>query len=284
MNYERIYLPLTENHPMRVFGMFSGGASSLRAMLDDPNRGDLYELVGTLTNDPKAFGIEYMETVHIPVEKVSFKKFCRENGLDPSDSPDPNSSISRGGYSEKVIKTIESYQPHIIALSGFMLLMPNSFLQEFNNRVLNVHPADTAILTGPNVERLYVGNLSPTEVAILMGDNQLRRKFVGGNAVYDAVMKGEEYTLSTIFLVRPGKDTGPNIVQSRRFSVDIPQGVPPEEYSKYLQEEMKLEGDGPAYLEALKLLATGRLGIGKDGITVFLDGGPLPYKGVQLSG
>lgn len=97
-------------------------------------------------------------------------------------------------------------------------------------------------------------------------------------------MAGEDYTLSTIFLVRPGKDTGPNIVQSRRFSVDIPQGVPPEEYSKYLQEEMKLEGDGPAYLEALKLLATGRLGIGKDGITVFLDGGPLPYKGVQLSG
>jgi len=106
---------------------------------------------------------------------------------------------------------------------------------------------------------------------------------VGKNAVYDSVMAGEDYTLSTIFLVRPGKDTGPNIVQSRKFLVDIPQSVPPEEYSKDLQEEMKWKGDGPAYLKALELLARGRLGIGEDDITVFLDGRPLPYRGVQLS-
>jgi len=271
MDYEKIYDP--SKNPgklMRVFGLFSGGASSLRAMADDSNRDNLYNLAGTFTNNPGASGIGYMKNAEIPVERLSYRDFCK-NGC------------SREEYFEQVARILEPYDPDIITLSGFMLLIPTFFLRKYWNRILNVHPADLAIMTGHGVDRLDVGKLSPSEVVKLIRFNHLQRKFVGDNAVYDAVMAGEEYTKSTIHIVRAGTDTGPIVVQSREFLVDIPPNITTEDYSSRLQKRMKWGGDGPVYLRTLELLALGRLGIGEDDITILLDGLALPYRGHQLS-
>jgi len=265
---KKIYDP--SKHPgelIRVFGMFSGGASSLRSIVEDPNIGELYNLVGTFTNKPQASGIGHMEDAGIPIETLDYRGFHR----------------NREGYFEEVGRILEQYDPDLIALSGFMLIIPKSFVERYSDRILNVHPADLGIMTGPNIDRLYVGNLSPSEVVILMRDNQLKRKFVGDNAVYDAVMVGEESVNSTIHIVRPGTDTGPIIVQSREFLVDIPPDMSVKEYSGELQNEMKWAGDGPAYLKTLEFLAMQRLGMGEDGLTIFLDGNPLSYMGYQLT-
>ena len=48
-----------------------------------------------------------------------------------------------------------------------------------------------------------------------------------------------------------------------------------------VQEQMKWECDGPAFIKGLELAADGRLAI--EGNTVLLDGKPLPYKGFQLN-
>ncbi len=269
MDYKQIYTP-RPRELMRVFGMFSGGASSLKAMVNDTNRDILYSLVGSFTNNPEASGIEHMGTADVPVEVSDYSDFHRNGG-------------SRKQYFDQVSEIIKPYGPDIIVLSGFMLIIPTQFLREYWNRILNVHPARLELLTGPRVDRLNVGNLSSNGVTGLMEDNHLERKFVGNNPVYDAVMAGEEYTKSTIHAVRPGTDTGPIVVQSREFMVDIPPDMSVEEYSSRLQDQMKWNGDGPAYLKALEFLALGRLGMGEDDITVFLDGRPLPYMGYQLT-
>ncbi len=45
-------------------------------------------------------------------------------------------------YSEnKVLKTLKMAKPHLIVLAGFLLKFPEFILDEFPNKVINIHPA-----------------------------------------------------------------------------------------------------------------------------------------------
>lgn len=164
-------------------------------------------------------------------------------------------------------------------------LNPKKSKDEYRNRILNVHPAPLELLSGPRVDRLDVSGLPPRQVTILAESNRLARKLTGGDAVYDAVAGGEASTRSTIHIVTRDVDQGPILVQSRQFAIDPEARHMPEEnlrsYADDLQERMKREGDGPAYLKALELIAKGRLSVDEE--TVFLDGNyELPYCGFRL--
>jgi hypothetical protein len=75
--------------------------------------------------------------------------------------------------------------------------------------------------------------------------------------------------------------------------IDNEEHLSVEEYAKKLQERMKVEGDGPAYLKALEFLSKGRLAIRHNEMSIvdknlfydelFLDNRILPYCGCRLS-
>jgi phosphoribosylglycinamide formyltransferase-1 len=49
------------------------------------------------------------------------------------------------------------WQPHIIVLAGFMRVLSNSFLSQFPNQVINIHPALPGQLPGTHaIERAFV--------------------------------------------------------------------------------------------------------------------------------
>ncbi len=280
-----------DSSPMRVAVFFSGGASSMRAMLNDPNYPTLYEIVVAFTNKDECSGIAVGEEADIPVVRRSFKKFCQEKGIDPKDFS------QRAVYYEAVIKDLESHAPDIVCLSGFTgpgSIIVEPFLTEYADRILNVHPADLAILASKegadfSVSRIYAGNLSVPQAAVLVSENDLERRYKGEDAVYDAVISGEDYTRSSVHIARKVFDEGPLLVQSQKFAVKR-QWVRAKlsqrnfravrTYADDLQETMKWEGDGPAYLKALELISQGNLALDRD--TVWADGQELPYMGFGL--
>jgi folate-dependent phosphoribosylglycinamide formyltransferase PurN len=280
-----------EGSEMRVAVFFSGGASSVQAMLKDPNYRTLYEIVVGFTNEDECAGMAAAEEAGIPVVHRNFKTFCQEKGIDPKDF------AQRAVYYEAVINDLKPYAPDIVCLSGFTgpgSIIVDPFLTEYADRIINVHPADLAILASKeeadfNVSRLCAGNLLTRQVTLLVGENNLERRYKGEDAVYDAIISGEEYTRSSVHIARKVFDEGPLLVQSKKFPVrkEWVRAKTAQKnfralrkYADDLQETMKWEGDGPAYLKTLELIARGKMAI--DGDTVFVDGQELPYMGFGL--
>ncbi len=270
----KIYNP--KESPMSVVVFFSGGASSLRAMLRDENYGKLYAVSGAFTDRKDAKDRELCAANGIDVEYIGRKKFYEESGLDPK-NPD-----SRRHYYDAVHNQIARFNADVIALSGYMHIVSDPLLEEYQNRVFNVHPADLSILSGLEIERLDVSELMPAEVKKLVELNGLRRKLAGNNAVYDAVViAGEPQTRSTIHIATADFDEGPIVVQSKPFEVAERESIGDiKKYARALQERMKVEGDGPAYIKALEFAARGSLAI-EDGV-VMIDGVALPYCGYRI--
>lgn len=278
-----------ETRKMRVAVFFSGGASSMQAMLKDPNHGVLYEIAAAFTNKDDCPGVGIAREAGIPLVRRNFRKFCEEKGIDSRDLQ------QRSTYYEAVIRDLAPYSPDIVCLSGFTgagSIIVDPFLSEYADRILNVHPADLAILAsrecaGCSVRRLYAGNLPSEQVQFLMADNRLERKYKGEDAVYDAVISGEEYTRSSVHIAREEFDEGPLLVQSKKFPAKkewIEEKIrqrnfrPIRKYADELQETMKWHGDGPAYLKALQLISQGKVAVEES--TVYVEGEKLPYRGL----
>ena len=279
---------MTTYKPLRVVPFFSGGASSAKAMYNDPNcRGrdsdtGLYEVVGAFTDQPRSEksirGRRFIEEIfHVPLVGLSRKDFYEMNGLDPQDP------ASRRRYYEEVARIIEPLEADVIAMCGYMHIVTEPLITLYT--VLNVHPADLSILTGPNTDRIHLGCMPRDEAERIIRERGLRRKYTGDDAVYDTIVAGEEYVLSTVHVATEKADQGPIVVQSQAFSVDQDyvrsldeKGL--IEYAGNLQHDMKRLCDGHAYIRALELLAT-KLEVTNDK-RLILDGDELPYGGVQM--
>ncbi len=210
---------------MRVAVLFSGGASALQYLLqNDPNLHVKYEFVGAFTDRATAPGIAQVRRAGIPLEVLDFREFLARRRATPKDEK------ARHEYFAQVIERIAPWQPDILMLSGFMLIITEPLLSAYRHRILNVHPGDLSIV-----------------------DEQGQRKYVGQDAVAQAIRAGERHTRSTIHLVTEGVDAGPIVVMSE--PLEVREGISAEEH----QEQMKWACDGPAYQRALGLIAQGRV-------------------------
>jgi folate-dependent phosphoribosylglycinamide formyltransferase PurN len=276
---------------MKVVVFFSGGASSMKYMLEnDSNHGELYEVVAAFTDNLSAEkGVGIAKNHGIPDIVFDRKVFYRQGDLDPKIFD------NRKFYYEMVCERVKEFKPDIIALSGYMHIISDPLLGEYENRIFNVHPADLSILKEKDqgevllpLKVLHIKDMDVKNALSLIKEN-MERAYKGEDAVADAVLNGEKYTKSTVHIATEDFDEGPILVQSKGFPVDrkfVSRKLEKREwgavvdYAHDLQEKMKKEGDGPAYAKALELTSLGKLSL--DRFTVLLDGLELPYYGFQL--
>ena len=219
---ELIYEPKPDRR-MRIACLFSGGASALPFMVGHEG----FEVVGAISSNKRASGIERAKGLGVPVEVLDIHDFY-------ADRPIRDMQV-REAYEGELCSIIDrkNWNPDLIACSGYMYVLTKKFLDRFKNRVLNVHPADLSI------------------------EERGRRKYAGLNAVRAQIECGEKVTRSTIHLMTEDVDHGPILCVS--------DGLPVEERSPEAQQElMKVKCDGPAYRKALELLAEGKLALGPE--------------------
>lgn len=224
-----IYAPKSDRL-MRVAVLFSGGASALRYALERDSRLNVsYQFVGAFTNMKDAPGIELARRAGISIETCDYRDFMRTRQAKYADES------ARREYFTNMVGKLATWQPDLLMLSGFMLILQEPLLGAYKSRILNVHPADLTVL-----------------------DEKGRRKYVGLDAVEKAIRAGEQQTRSTIHLVTTEVDGGPIIVLSDPLPVETSVDA------KTQQEKMKWACDGPAYCKALELIAEGRVWLNEE--------------------
>jgi phosphoribosylglycinamide formyltransferase-1 len=157
---------ITLRSPARLVVLVSGSGTNLQALLDatqDPGFGATVVAVGADRD-----GIEGLARA----ERAGVPTFVEKLG----DYPD------RLSWDHALTKAVESFDPDLVVLAGFMKLCGADFLARFGGRTLNTHPA-----------------LSPS--------------FPGTRGPADALEYGVKVTGCTLFVVDAGVDTGAIVAQ-----------------------------------------------------------------------
>jgi folate-dependent phosphoribosylglycinamide formyltransferase PurN len=203
----------------------SGSASSVRWLVkNDPNYGKTYTFVAAFVDNPDASCIQYFrEVLNIDCIVLDIKAFYVEQ-----QQPLSNLEI-RPMYYNKLACMVRVFAPDLILLSGFMSIITNPFLIQFQRRIINVHPAD-----------LRIKDLETH-----------KRKYTGAKAVKLAYEAGERSMRSTIHFL---DDDEKKIDEGEIICVSDPHETDFRISWQANQEIMKTTCDGSAYMKALPLI------------------------------
>ena len=78
-----------------------------------------------ISNKSNAKGLEKARHLGVPTEVISDKNY-NNNKLD---------------FENKLIHTLKTYNIELICLAGFMKILSKDFINNFKNRILNIHPS-----------------------------------------------------------------------------------------------------------------------------------------------
>ena len=210
------------DQPLRVVVMVSGGGTNLQAIIDSVKNGTITntQIVGVISNNKNAYALKRAEENDIPSICVSPKDF-----------------ETRDIFNEKLLEAVDSYEPDLIVLAGFLVVIPPEMIKKYENRMINIHPSLIPSFCGKG----YYG-LKVHEAALARGV-----KVVG----------------ATVHFVDEGTDTGPIILQK---AVEVQQGDTPE----VLQRRVMEQAEWKILPKAIDLIANGKVRV-EDKKTVILS-------------
>jgi phosphoribosylglycinamide formyltransferase-1 len=124
----------------RLVILISGNGSNLQAILDACKSGELNaQVVAVISDKADAYGL--IRAKNAGIEAIHFAKLGDE---------------SRNEYDARLAKLVASKQPDYIILAGWMRILTSSFLGQFPNQVVNLHPALPGTFPGTHaIERAY---------------------------------------------------------------------------------------------------------------------------------
>ncbi len=204
---------------LKVLVMVSGGGTNLQAIIDSVENGTITntKIVGVISNNQNAYALERAGKHGISAECISPKNF--EN---------------RAVFNEKLLERVNSYEPDLIVLAGFLVVIPPEMIAAYRNRMINIHPSLIPAFCGTG----YYG-LKVHEAALARGV-----KVVG----------------ATVHFVDEGTDTGPIILQK---AVEVECG----DTLEILQRRVMEQAEWKILPQAIDLIANGRVKV-EDGKTV----------------
>ena len=109
--------------------------------------------------------------------------FARANEMGLNARLLPSRGKDRDTYDRELIATLKEFRVDLVCLAGFMRVLSATFIREFPQRILNIHPA-------------------------------LLPAFAGLEAQKQALEYGVKFTGCTVHIVDEGVDTGPIVCQA----------------------------------------------------------------------
>lgn len=105
----------------RLVVLISGRGSNMRALVeaDLPAR-----IAAVIANRPDAAGLQYARERGIATAVVDHRQYASREAFDAA------LAVAVGGY-----------DPHLVALAGFMRVLTPAFVDRFTGRLLNIHPS-----------------------------------------------------------------------------------------------------------------------------------------------
>lgn len=185
----------------------SGGGTNLQAIIDKIENKSItgVEISVVISNKREAYALERAKKHGIEGKCISPKDYG-----------------SRADFSEALLEVLDSFQVDLIVLAGYLVIVPESVIQKYRNRIINIHPSLIPSFCG---EGYY------------------------GKRVHEAVLaRGNKVTGATVHFVDEGTDTGPIILQK---AVEVKEDDTPETLQLRVMEEAEWE----ILPEAIRLIA-----------------------------
>jgi phosphoribosylglycinamide formyltransferase-1 len=117
------------NKMYRVAVLIGGNGSNLQAIIDatqdKTTPSAAYEVVGVISHNPKAYGLERAKLANLPHYTVDAKLF----------------STNPSGFETEILSILAELKPDLICLAGFMRILSPGFIQAYPNKIINIHPS-----------------------------------------------------------------------------------------------------------------------------------------------
>ena len=200
--------------------LVSGGGTNLQAIIDAVETGTITNtrIAGVISNNKNAYALERAKNHGIDAQCISPKDF-----------------ETRDDFNEAFLEAIDEMNPDLIVLAGFLVVIPETMIAKYRNRIINIHPSLIPSFCGTG----YYG-LKVHEAALARGV-----KVVG----------------ATVHFVDEGTDTGPIILQK---AVEVEQGDTPE----VLQRRVMERAEWKILPKAIDLIANGRVTVENNLVTI----------------
>jgi folate-dependent phosphoribosylglycinamide formyltransferase PurN len=223
---------------MRVAGFMSGSGSNLRKIIEYSNEmgdwlgGFPYQVVVIFSDNEDSNASQIGKEFDIPVVIRDIGGFYKRRGR-----PKKDLSI-RSDFDRETIRCLEPFEVDVAAFAGYMSIATDPLIDEFLG--VNVHPADLSVMDG------------------------LRRKYIGDNAVRDAILDGVEEIRASTHVIEKKVDYGRILIVSSPLFVRFPEDFDltdrhqVNEVSIYHQNLLKEVGDNIILPKTLEYLASGR--------------------------
>lgn len=189
---------------LRIAVLVSGSGTNLQAIIDAVHAGELpVKIAAVLSDNPEAFGLDRAREYGIPAIAIDF-----------------HGCTDRATYDRQLRRQLADLNPDLVVLAGYMRILDDATVNDYNGRMLNVHPS-------------------------------LLPAYPGLHTYRRVLEAGEAFHGTTVHYVTPELDAGPPVVQFR-------VKVQPDDTEQSLRERVQT-GEYLIYPLAIGWIATGRL-------------------------
>lgn len=198
---------------LKIGVLVSGGGTNLQAIIDSINNNIITnaEIEVVVSNNPKAYALER-------AKKNGIKNICIS----------PKNFETREEFNNALITKLKEFNLDLIVLAGCMVVLPAKLIAEYENRIINIHPALIPAFCGKGFYGLHVHE--------------------------EVLKRGVKITGATVHFVDEGTDTGPIILQK---AVEVRDDDTPE----ILQRRVMEEAEWKIMPQAINLIANGKVKI-----------------------
>ncbi len=198
---------------LKVAVLVSGGGTNLQAILDAIDNRTITnaKVEVVISNNKNAYALERAKNHGIEALCIS-----------------PKDYETRDAFNEAFLEKLDSYNPDLIVLAGFLVVIPEQMIAKYRNRIINIHPSLIPSFCGTGYY---------------------------GLKVHEGVLnRGVKVTGATVHFVDEGTDTGPIILQK---AVEVQQEDTPE----ILQRRVMEQAEWIIMPKAIDLIANGKVSV-----------------------
>jgi len=178
---------------LKIAVLASGGGTNLQAIIDSMERGEITNarIDVVVSNNPQAHALERAAKAGIETVCIS-----------------PKSYAERAEFNAALTDFLVKRGVDLIVLAGYMVVVPESLIKAFRNRIINIHPSLIPSFCGKGYYGLHVHEA--------------------------ALRRGVKISGATVHFVDEGTDTGPIIMQK---AVEVMPGDTPELLQRRIMEQ-----------------------------------------------
>ena len=198
---------------LKIVVFVSGGGTNLEAVLEAVEKGRITNtcVSAVISNNRNAYALERAKKRGIKAVCISPKEF-----------------ETREAFNEALLARLKELAPDLIVLAGFLVVLPETLIREYKNRIINIHPSLIPSICGKGYYGLKVHEA--------------------------ALSRGVKVTGATVHFVDEGTDTGPILLQK---AVAVEEGDTPET----LQRRVMEQAEWVLLPQAIDLIANGKVSV-----------------------